>query len=189
MPSTAGAVLVTNDTRQRHRRHLRSGASGRAASSRWSRGSPSRTVADRFKGKPLVIDFGGFVESRVIEAAQDGRRHHRAAVLPIDRRPHARRQDRHGASSPTARPSSSSSTTPRRRTSADLQQVLAVRFPKMPVLVVNHSRYISRIADDGLTVFDIAALGGLEALPAPPYPAAGREALRASSTHTTNPNS
>ena len=30
------------------------------------------------------------------------------------------------------------------------------------MLVVNHSRYISRIADDGLTVFDIAALGGLE---------------------------
>ena len=30
------------------------------------------------------------------------------------------------------------------------------------MLVINHSRYISRIADDGLTVFDIAALGGLE---------------------------
>lgn len=44
----------------------------------------------------------------------------------------------------------------------DLVGILAVRFPKMPVLIVNHSRYISRIADDGLTVFDLAELGGLE---------------------------
>lgn len=43
-----------------------------------------------------------------------------------------------------------------------LEDVLRRRFPKIAVLVVNHSRYISRIADDGLTVFDIAALGGLE---------------------------
>jgi hypothetical protein len=32
----------------------------------------------------------------------------------------------------------------------------------MPVLVINHSRYIARIADDGLSVSDIAALGGIE---------------------------
>ena len=32
----------------------------------------------------------------------------------------------------------------------------------MPVLVINHSRYIARIADDGLSVPDIAALGGIE---------------------------
>ena len=44
----------------------------------------------------------------------------------------------------------------------DLKHILAVRFPKVPVLVINHSRYITRIADDGLTVFDIADLGGLE---------------------------
>lgn len=45
---------------------------------------------------------------------------------------------------------------------AELETVLRSRFPKVGVLIVNHSRYISRIADDGLTVFDIAALGGLE---------------------------
>lgn len=43
-----------------------------------------------------------------------------------------------------------------------LEAILRKRFPKVAVLVVNHSRYISRIADDGLTVFEIAALGGLE---------------------------
>ncbi len=30
------------------------------------------------------------------------------------------------------------------------------------MLVVNHSRYISRLADDGLTVFELADLGGIE---------------------------
>lgn len=45
---------------------------------------------------------------------------------------------------------------------AELEDVLRKRFPKVAVLVVNHSRYISRIADDGLTVFEIAELGGLE---------------------------
>ncbi|MGQ0672876.1 MAG: hypothetical protein ACT4N2_08380, partial [Hyphomicrobium sp.] len=44
----------------------------------------------------------------------------------------------------------------------DLKTILAIRFPKVPVLVVNHSRYISRLADDGLSVFDIADLGGIE---------------------------
>ena len=30
------------------------------------------------------------------------------------------------------------------------------------MLVVNHSRYIARLADDGLTVFDLAEIGGIE---------------------------
>ena len=33
-------------------------------------GKSLASIRERFKGKPLVIDFGGFVESRVIEAAQ-----------------------------------------------------------------------------------------------------------------------
>ncbi len=41
---------------------------------------------------------------------------------------------------------------------ADLEHIIRKRFPKVAVFVVNHSRYISRIADDGLTVFEIAAL-------------------------------
>jgi hypothetical protein len=45
---------------------------------------------------------------------------------------------------------------------ADLEHILRQRFPKVAVFVVNHSRYVSRIADDGLTVFELAELGGLE---------------------------
>lgn len=45
---------------------------------------------------------------------------------------------------------------------ADLKMSLEIRFPKMPIFVVNHSRHISRLADDGQTVFDIAANGGIE---------------------------
>lgn len=33
-------------------------------------GQSVKDWADHFKGQPLVIDFGGFVESRVIEAAK-----------------------------------------------------------------------------------------------------------------------
>lgn len=43
----------------------------------------------------------------------------------------------------------------------ELKAVLANRFPAVPVLVVNRSRYIGRLADDGLTVFDLAELGAL----------------------------
>jgi hypothetical protein len=43
-----------------------------------------------------------------------------------------------------------------------LRQVLTTRFPDVPVLVINHSLYISRLADDGLDVFDLADLGGIE---------------------------
>lgn len=45
----------------------------------------------------------------------------------------------------------------------DLKAALKKRFPKIPVLVVSPSRYIRRLADDGLTVHEIAAFGGLEA--------------------------
>ncbi len=42
-----------------------------------------------------------------------------------------------------------------------LKAVLANRFPGIPVLVVNQSRYIGRLADDALTVFDLADLAAL----------------------------
>lgn len=45
----------------------------------------------------------------------------------------------------------------------DLQEILAEQFPSAPILVVSPSRYITRLADDGLTVHDLAILGGLEA--------------------------
>ena len=40
----------------------------------------------------------------------------------------------------------------------DLTAVLMSRFPNLPIQVVSHSRYISRLADDGLTVFELAEL-------------------------------
>jgi hypothetical protein len=43
----------------------------------------------------------------------------------------------------------------------ELKGVLAARFPDVPILVVNRSRYISRLADDGLTLADLADLGAL----------------------------
>ena len=124
-------------------------------------GQTLKSVRDRHKGKPLVIDFGGFVESRVIEAAQMAA----VTVVPLSYQ-----------STADLMPAVKTVTAmqPYCKTIVilinntvpalvdELRAVLRKRFPKVPVLVVNHSRYISRIADDGLTVFDIAALGGLE---------------------------
>jgi hypothetical protein len=124
-------------------------------------GQSLATVKARFKGKPLVIDFGGFVESRVIEAAQMAD----ITVVPLSYQSTADLMPAVKTVA-TIQPYCANvillinNTEPAHVTG--LQQVLSVRFPKMPVLVINHSRYISRIADDGLTVFDIAALGGLE---------------------------
>ena len=124
-------------------------------------GQTLKSIRDCLKGKPLVIDFGGFVESRVIEAAQMAD----ITVVPLSYQSNA-------DLTPAVKTVTAiqpycrqlviliNNTVPEHV--KDLQQVLASRFPDVPVLVVNHSRYISRIADDGLTVFDIAALGGLE---------------------------
>jgi hypothetical protein len=43
----------------------------------------------------------------------------------------------------------------------DLKAVLAERFPSLPLFVINRSKYIARLADDGQTAFDLFALGGL----------------------------
>ena len=45
----------------------------------------------------------------------------------------------------------------------ELKQVLSERFPDIPIFVVNRSRYIAKLADDGLTLFDLFSLGGLHA--------------------------
>ena len=123
-------------------------------------GQSLKAVRARHSGKPLVIDFGGFVESRVIEAAQMAA----VTVVPLSYQ-----------STADLMPAVKTVTAmqPYCKTIVilinntvpalvdELRAVLRKRFPKVPVLVVNHSRYISRIADDGLTVFDIAALGGI----------------------------
>ena len=43
------------------------------------------------------------------------------------------------------------------------QSVLSERFPEVPIFVVNRSRYIAKLPDDGLTLFDLFSLGGLHA--------------------------
>ena len=43
----------------------------------------------------------------------------------------------------------------------ELKQALAGRFPEKPLFVVNPSKYISRLAYDGRTVFDLYGAGGL----------------------------
>ncbi len=42
---------------------------------------------------------------------------------------------------------------------ADLKAVLSQRFPDIPLFVVNRSRYIAKLPDDGLTLFDLFSLG------------------------------
>lgn len=110
---------------------------------------------------PLVIDFGGFVEARILEAAAMAD----VTVVPLsyestaDLMPAVKTVT---ALKPHARSLAILINNTAPEHVADLKTILAIRFPKVPVLVVNHSRYISRLADDGLTVFDIADLGGIE---------------------------
>lgn len=44
-----------------------------------------------------------------------------------------------------------------------LQSVLSERFPEIPIFVINRSRYIAKLADEGMTLFDLFSLGGLHA--------------------------
>lgn len=105
----------------------------------------------------MVFDFGGFVESRIVEAAKISD----ITIVPLSYQ-----------STADLMPAVKTVTAilPHCRNVAvlinntapshvgDLKTILAIRFPKLPVLVVNSSRYISRLADDGLTVFDLADL-------------------------------
>ena len=124
-------------------------------------GKSLASIRDRFKAKPLVIDFGGFVESRVIEAATMAN----VTVVPLsyqstaDLMPAVKTVS---ALQPYCATIVILINNPAPAHVGELHDILSARFPTVPVLVINHSRYISRIADDGLTVFDIAALGGLE---------------------------
>ena len=124
-------------------------------------GQSLKSVRDRLKGKPLVIDFGGFVESRVIEAATMAN----VTVVPLSYQSTADLMPAVKTVS-ALQPYCATIVILINNTEPvhvdELQGILSARFPTVPVLVINHSRYISRIADDGLTVFDIAALGGLE---------------------------
>lgn len=124
-------------------------------------GQNLKDVRDHFKGEPLVLDFGGFVESRIIEAAQMAD----VIIVPLSYQSTADLMPAVKTVTTVAPYCARlailiNNTAPEHI--KDLIGILAIRFPKLPVLVVNHSRYISRLADDGLTVFDLAELGGLE---------------------------
>lgn len=119
-----------------------------------------KDAAEHFCGEPLVIDFGGFVESRVIEAAEMAD----ITVVPLsyqstaDLMPAVKTIN---AIQPYAGQVLILINNTAPEHIKDLVGILAIRFPKVPVLVVNHSRYISRLADDGLTVFELADFGGI----------------------------
>ena len=124
-------------------------------------GETIASVAKRLKGAPLVLDFGGFVESRVIEAAAMAN----VTVVPISF------QSTADLTSAVRTITAIEEHCPRvvilinntaREHVADLADMLAGRFPKHAIMTVPPSRYIRRLADDGLTLHDLAALGGIE---------------------------
>lgn len=126
---------------------------------------PGQSVKDwvaEFAPAPLVIDFGGFVESRVIEAAKLAD----VTVVPLSYQSTADLMP--AVKTITAlQPHCETILVLINNTAPehiqDLIGILAVRFPKLPVLVVNRSKHVARLADDGLTVLEIAEMGGLEA--------------------------
>lgn len=125
---------------------------------------PGQSLAEitgYFADVPLVIDFGAFVEARVIEAARMAD----ITVVPLCYQ-----------STADLMPAVKTILALQAHTKnivllinnthpehvEDLKDAIDARFPDLPILVVNPSRYISRLADDGLTVHEIAELGGLE---------------------------
>lgn len=125
---------------------------------------PGQSLADlvrQFKDTPLVIDFGAFVEARVIEAARMAD----ITIVPLCYQ-----------STADLMPAVKTILALQAHTKEivllinnthpehveDLKNAIDTRFPNLPILVVSPSRYINRLADDGLTVQEIAALGGLE---------------------------
>lgn len=121
-------------------------------------GQSLKSIVARAKKRPLVIDFGGFVESRVLEAAGMAD----VTVVPLSYQSTADLMP--AVKTVTAiQPHCARVVVLINNTAPEhveaLEDVLRSRFPKLTILVVNHSRYIARIADDGLTVHEIAALG------------------------------
>ena len=123
-------------------------------------GQSIKSIVAQQKGRDLVIDFGGFVESRIIEAAAMAD----VTVVPLayqstaDLMPAIKTV---AVVTPYCANIALLINNTATEHTEDLKGVLASRFPNVPVLVINHSR-ISRLADDGLTVFDLAQLSGRE---------------------------
>jgi MinD-like ATPase involved in chromosome partitioning or flagellar assembly len=124
-------------------------------------GQSVASVVAPLHGRPVVIDFGWFIESRVTEAAALAD----AVVVPVFYQSNADLMavvKTLNAVMPCC-PNVAvliNNTDPVEV--ADLADVLSARFG-CPVFVVNRSRYMARLADDGLSVTDLADLGSLEA--------------------------
>jgi hypothetical protein len=114
-------------------------------------GQSLAAVQEQCQGAPLVINFGGFVESRVVEAAKLAD----VTIVPLsyqstaDLMPAVKTVS---AIEPHCRSIAILINNTAPAHVVDLKSILASRFPTLPVLVVNSSRYISRLADDELTI-------------------------------------
>lgn len=110
--------------------------------------------------KNAVFDFGGWVDDRVLEIAKLAD----VCIVPICYQ-----------SAADLLPGINTITTLSKYTSKiavlinntdndfieDLKTELKKQFPDFPIFVINKSRYISRLADEGKTVFDLFELGGI----------------------------
>ena len=156
----AGGVLVTND----HDNGTADIYEAALSADRIITLKPGETitsVAKRMKKMPLVLDFGGFVESRVIEAAAMAQ----VVVVPLSF------QSTADLTSAVRTITTVEEHCPRvvilinntaKEHVIDLADMLKARFPKHTIMTVPPSRYIRRLADDGLTLHDLAARGGIE---------------------------
>ena len=102
----------------------------------------------------IVFDFGGWVESRVLQAAEMAD----VCVVPIyyqstaDLMPAVKTiltLEKHNDNIVIL----INNTAP--ADAKELQSVLSERFPKYRIFTINHSRYIARLADEGKTVFEM----------------------------------
>jgi len=125
-------------------------------------GETLASVTDRYPAERIVVDFGGWVEARVVEAAQAAS----VCVVPLcyqstaDLMPAVKTilmLQKYAKRLVILINNTEATHLP------ELRAVLTERFPDIPLFVVNRSRYIAKLADEGMTLFDLFTLGGLHA--------------------------
>ena len=108
-----------------------------------------------------VIDFGGWVESRVPQAA----RLSDLCIVPIHYQSRGdlipaiktiKNLERYNPNIAIL-----INNTPK-VVAKDLKETLQDRFPNYPVFIINPSKYIARMADEGLTPFELYELNGTD---------------------------
>ena len=102
----------------------------------------------------IVFDFGGWVESRVLQAAKLAD----VCVVPIFYQSTADLMPAVKTILTLKKHSDNiviliNNTAP--ADAKELQSVLAERFPNYRIITINHSRYIARLADEGKTVSEM----------------------------------